>query len=176
MMELYKSPLGKKSLLSQDCLSAWGTIHWGPSLCKQQESMGCLLGSKVSAPATSITLSDSAHGCQFSAPISSPPINQWDHIKWNAELAIPVIKSFWAVLLQGAPDPECEPVTHHGWCTAGLLAPLPPAPHHIHPLPWPSCLNHRGFLSVLWTHHSTYLERSSRICTWLTPIHLFIPA
>ena len=92
--------------------------------------MGCFLGSKVSVPATCITLSDSAHGCQSSAPISSLPINQWDHIKWNSELAIPLIKSFWAVLLQGAPDPECEPVTPMDGAQLGSWHPFPPR----HPL------------------------------------------
>ena len=90
--------------------------------------MGCFLGSKVSA------LSHLNHLIRFSPP---PPrvifcpylLSTYQPVrthKMKSELTIPLLKSFWAVLLQGAPDPECEPVTHHGWCTAGLLAPLRP--------------------------------------------------
>ena len=166
--------------MSQDCLSAWGTIHWGPSLFLQAAGIdGLFPGEQGLSSSHLYHLIRLSPRVSVFSPYLSPPINQWDHIKWNSELAIPLLKSFWGVLLQGAPDPECEPVTHRGWCTAGLLAPRPTR-HHIHHIhhihPWPSCLNHSGFLSALWTHRSTYLEQSSRFYTWLTPIHLFIPA
>ena len=95
MMELYKSTLGKKNLLSQDCLSAWGTIHWGPSLFLQAAGIdGLFPGEQGLSSSHLYHLIRLSPWVSVFSPYLSPPINQWDHIKWNSELDIPLLKSF----------------------------------------------------------------------------------
>ena len=122
-----------------------------PITCKQQEYMECFLGSEVSTLVTSVFLSYSAHRWYFSVPISSPHINPWDHIKWNSELAIPLLKTFWGVLLRGLPDPECEPPCVHHWAPGTLLCIL----HLDHHVTTAAPSLHSEL------NHSTYLEWSS---------------
>lgn len=75
--------------------------------CSSRNMFPMLPGTKVSAPAAYATVSYPACWCHFSVPLFSTSSRRVI-LKWNSELVIPLILTFWVFLLQGPPIPECE--------------------------------------------------------------------
>lgn len=92
--------------------------------------------------------------------IHQPEITLKRHSEHATPLFQPFRKSYRRV-------PRILNVNRHK-CVIKLAAPA------LHPLPSSSCSSLRGLLFAFWTHHSTHLEWSSQMCTWLIPTTLLV--